>query len=81
MDNKAKLAKNLIIVGILWCAVGIILIIASNVFIYFGNNQLLLLVPKHLKNGVLTGFLVFPGLGLYLVGRHILKKVMADAEP
>ena len=74
MNNKIKFAKSLTFIGLIWCVVGLFLIVGSNVLIHFGSNELQLLEPKHLRSGALTGMLVFPGLILYLVGRFMLRK-------
>ena len=79
MDNKTKLAKGLIFVGLLWCAVGLFLIVGSNLLVHLGGNEFQLLEPKHLRSGALTGMLVFPGLGLFLVGRFMLREKVDDA--
>ncbi|MCG7871690.1 MAG: hypothetical protein N0C81_04790 [Candidatus Thiodiazotropha lotti] len=81
MKNVTKLAKALTIFGLSWCAVGILLIVTSNIQIHFGIDQFQLLDQKQLKNGAFTALLLFPGLGLYLAGRTLLKKQESDARP
>ncbi|MCG7982683.1 MAG: hypothetical protein JAY90_08025 [Candidatus Thiodiazotropha lotti] len=81
MKDVTKLAKALAIFGLSWCAVGILLIVASNIQIHLGIDQFQLLDQKPLKNGAFTAFHLCPGLGLYLAGRTLLKKQESGARP
>ena len=75
MKNNSTLAKSLIIIGLLWCAVGVLLIIFSNILIQIEGNEFLLLEPKHLRDALFTALLLFPGLALYLAGRFISRDI------